>query len=78
MKTRESMVDAPSALELRTWALQCAQRADDPKCSGEDRARLLKMRASLLELADNADWLAGRRQQDATNASSGAVQALES
>jgi len=54
------MVDAPNALELRTWALECAQRADDPACSAEERTRLLKMRASLLALAENADWLAGR------------------
>lgn len=54
------MIDAPSALELRTWALQCAQQAER-LTRADERARLLKMRESLLALAENADWLAGRR-----------------
>jgi hypothetical protein len=40
--------------------MQCAARADAAQCTAEERARLLTMRESLLALADNADWLAGK------------------
>jgi hypothetical protein len=53
------MPDILSAIDLRRWAAQCAEQANGPNLSGEDRDRLLRMRDSLLALAENADWLAG-------------------
>jgi hypothetical protein len=50
-----------NAKDLRRWAVQCMTQANDPMCSGEERARLLTMRTSLLALAENADWLTGQR-----------------
>jgi hypothetical protein len=49
-----------SAADLRRWAMQCYDHATDPQTSGDERDRLLRMRASLLELADQEDWLNGR------------------
>jgi hypothetical protein len=57
--------DTLNASDLRRWATQCMTQANDPLCSGEERARLLTMRTSLLALAENADWLAGRRASEA-------------
>ena len=54
------MPDTLNAAELRRWAMECGAKAHMSNCGAEDRARLLKMRESLLALADNADWLAGR------------------
>jgi hypothetical protein len=54
------MPDTLNAAEMRRLAMQCAARASDAKCDAEERERLLKMRESLLALAANADWLAGR------------------
>jgi len=54
------MPDTLNATELWRWAMQCGARADASQCSAEERARLLTMRESLLALADNADWLAGK------------------
>jgi len=54
------MLDTLNAAELRRWAMQCAVEADDESCAAEERTRLLTMRESLLALAENADWLAGR------------------
>jgi hypothetical protein len=54
------MPDTLSAIDLRRWATQCAQKADDVNRSAEERDRLLRMHASLLALADSADWLAGQ------------------
>jgi len=44
---------------LRRWAAQCAEKAQRAK-TPEDRARLLKMRASIQELAKTQDWLDGK------------------
>lgn len=55
------MTDTMNARDLRRWATQCMLQANDPRCSGEERARLLTMRTSLLALAENADWLDGQR-----------------
>lgn len=55
------MTDTMNAKDLRCWATQCVVQANDPICSGEERARLMTMRTSLLALAENADWLAGQR-----------------
>jgi hypothetical protein len=41
--------------------MECAARANDPKTKPADRARLLKMREALLELAKTQDWLDGRK-----------------
>jgi hypothetical protein len=46
--------------DLRRWALQCIDQANDPRSSEEERERLMKMREGLLALADNQDWLNGR------------------
>jgi len=57
------MPDTLSAIDLRRWAAQCAQKADDANRSSEERDRLLRMHASLLALADSADWLAGQQTE---------------
>lgn len=46
--------------DLRRWAMQCIDQANDPRSSDEERERLMKMREGLLALADNQDWLNGR------------------
>jgi hypothetical protein len=48
--------------DLRRWAMQCYDQAHDPRASGDERERLLKMRAGLLALAENQDWLNGSRK----------------
>jgi hypothetical protein len=48
---------------LKRWAMQCAAQANDPRASGDERERLLRMRTALLELAKTQDWLDGRRHQ---------------
>jgi hypothetical protein len=53
------MPDLLNAVELRRLAMECAVRAGDVEPA--ERERLLTMRESLLALAENADWLAGRR-----------------
>lgn len=55
------MTEQMSAAMLRRWAMPCAARADDPRASGDERDRLLKMRTSLLKLATEHDWLEGAR-----------------
>jgi hypothetical protein len=65
------MTDTLSALDLRRWAAQCEEQANDVRCSGEDRARLMKMRASLLALAESADWLEGGKLNGMAGKSSG-------
>lgn len=57
---RTATVDMHSSSGLRRWAMQCAAAADDPRASGDERERLLKMRKALLELADAQDWLDGK------------------
>jgi len=54
------MPDTLDAAELRRLAMQCGADAESNGRSAEDRSRLLKMREALLDLAENADWLAGR------------------
>jgi hypothetical protein len=54
------MPDTLNAAELRRWAMRCASQAEGFNCGPHERERLLKMREGLLELADNADWLAGK------------------
>ena len=48
-----------TAADLRIWALECFEQANDPRASGDERARLMRMHESLLALADTEDWLAG-------------------
>jgi hypothetical protein len=54
------MPDMLNAAELRRLAMECASRAAGADCAPDERARLLTMREALLDLAVNADWLAGR------------------
>ncbi|MEJ2436323.1 MAG: hypothetical protein P8Y53_25445 [Pseudolabrys sp.] len=54
------MPDTLDAAALRRWAMQCAAKADDKGVSAPERERYLTTRESLLALAENADWLAGR------------------
>ena len=58
------MVDTVSARELRHWAAQCAEQANDPRRTGDERDRLMKMHDSLLAIAESADWLAGQPKVD--------------
>jgi hypothetical protein len=53
------MTDQMDAAALRRWAMQCADQANNPLASGDERARLLKMREALLDLAKTKDWLDG-------------------
>jgi len=55
------MPDTLNAAEMRRLAMQCAARAEESSVSEEERARLMRMREGLLEVAAAADWLAGRR-----------------
>jgi hypothetical protein len=56
------MPDTLNAAELRRLAIKCAARASEADCEPAERSRLLTMRESLLALAENADWLAGKRR----------------
>ena len=49
-----------SSALLRRWSMQCAAQADSAAPHSEKRQRLLKMRTSLIELADAQDWLDGK------------------
>lgn len=49
-----------SSADLRRWAMECYDQAINPRASGEERERLLKMRQSLLTLAGEQDWLNGK------------------
>lgn len=55
------MPDTLNAAEMRRLAMQCAARAAQSGLSADERERMLRMREGLLEVAANADWLAGRR-----------------
>lgn len=50
-----------STSDLRTWAHDCEMQSMKALTSGEERDRLLRMRDSLLALAEAQDWLAGRK-----------------
>ena len=50
---------------LRQWAMKCAAQADNPKITPAERERLLKMRDALLDLANEQDWLDGRKKPSA-------------
>ena len=49
-----------SPSDLRNWAKQCQEQANDARASGEERDRLLRMSESLLMLAEEQDWLNGK------------------
>jgi hypothetical protein len=53
-------INAISSADLRRWAMECYDQAVNPRASGEERERLLKMRLSLLTLAEEQDWLTGK------------------
>jgi hypothetical protein len=55
-----AMADLSNAAELRRLAIACAARASETDCETAERIRLLTMRESLLALANEADWLAGK------------------
>ena len=48
------------ATALREWARECADRADDPLVTANNRDRMLKMKDALLALAATQDWLDGQ------------------
>jgi hypothetical protein len=56
------MTDVLDSAALRRWAIQAAAQADDPRITGDERERLLKMRSALLELAHTQDWLEGQQR----------------
>jgi hypothetical protein len=56
----DGMPDTLNAAELRRLAMRCSAQAAKAECSAVERERLLMMREALLDLARNADWLAGR------------------
>ena len=43
--------------------MECAAKADNSNTQPDERERLLKMRATLLDLAQEQDWLDGRKRQ---------------
>jgi hypothetical protein len=45
---------------LREWAQKCDTSANHPRISGDERARLLKMKRALLDLAQEQEWLEGK------------------
>ena len=53
-------INAISSADLRRWAMECYDQAVNPRASGEERERLLRMRQSLLTLAEEQDWLNGK------------------
>jgi hypothetical protein len=57
------VTDMLESAELRRWAMQCGAQADNPRASGDERERLLKMQTALLELAHTQDWLKGQRKE---------------
>ncbi len=54
------MTNSMTSVELRHWAAQCRAQADDHRCSGDERAKLMRMERALQELAGLQDWLEGR------------------
>lgn len=57
------MTDAMTSADLRRWAAKCVAEATNPRCSGDERAGLLKMRTALLQVAETQDWLDGRAEK---------------
>jgi hypothetical protein len=55
-------IDSLDSADLRRWAIACYDQANDARASGEERARLLRMRESLLLLANEQDWLNGKKK----------------
>lgn len=56
----DALPDTLNAAELRRLAIRCSAQANSTNCSAVERERLLTMREALLDLAQSADWLAGR------------------
>jgi hypothetical protein len=56
------MTDLMDSATLRRWAMQCGAQADNPRTSGDERERLLKMQTALLDLAQTQDWLEGQNR----------------
>jgi len=57
---------SPSGDDLRNWAAQCAAKAKDAK-TPEERERLLRMEAAILDLAKTQDWLEGKSGDKGSN-----------
>jgi hypothetical protein len=55
-----------TSADLRRWATQCYDQANSPRVSGDERERLLKMREGLLALAQEVDWLDGKKESPST------------
>ena len=53
------MTGTLDSINLRRWAADCATQANNPRATGDERDRLLRMRASLLVLAETDDWQQG-------------------
>jgi hypothetical protein len=51
--------------EVRAWSAQCREQANDGRISGDEREHLLKMSQALLIVADNQDWLDGKKKSSA-------------
>ena len=49
-----------SGEELRAWASRCRAQANDPRLSGDERDRVLKMSDALIVVANTQDWLDGK------------------
>jgi hypothetical protein len=64
----ESMFDPLNGDELRLWAAHCEAKAKQAIWSRAEHEGLLRMRESLLALADTADWLGGRSRDLAMQA----------
>jgi hypothetical protein len=64
----ESMFDPLNGDELRLWAAHCEEKAKQAIWSRAEYEGLLRMRESLLALADTADWLGGRSRDLAMQA----------
>jgi hypothetical protein len=67
------MTNTLSATELRRWANQCRAHAQDPRSSGDERARLMTMVEALDVLANEQDWLDGIRKLNEKNAQASAA-----
>lgn len=69
-------INSISSADLRRWAMECYDQAVNPRASGDERERLLKMRESLLILAEEQDWLNGKTKSPAGERASGESMAV--
>jgi hypothetical protein len=69
-------INSISSADLRRWAMECYDQAIDPRASGDERDRLLRMRQSLLTLAEEQDWLNGKTKMPSGERVSGSCIAV--